>query len=484
MITRGRKVVDDAKTRPGLKKAKLQIQPGKPLLVEVISNDELGMDGVTARLLPSSICQTLKAYREAARALVEGKYATQRHLAPPHMQGPCNIFVVRCTDGILVRYELVADGEPKVACAQMDADLSEAAPILSEQVIHFPKNQDTYNPLPGPEIVLRKTLPDGTTDELARFRPLIYGNTTLPDGFKMPQPPGRPPALVSLQNEFDFQMHGVVGSSDQSVALDGPDTQHFIAHSRFRLNVGWQTFEVYPPLDDEYWKPELAGSWAELDLLAAVAQKNLIASTLHGIDSRGATRKQYAALLGEFQTLLSGPEEPVHQFIKKHPELLCPTHEKCWSKLSFGVGTGKRVSDFVFREPRDDYLLVEIEAPIRELFRKDGQQREELTHAINQVMDWIQYIMDNRQKVEKELGLAGISTNPRTLIVIGRASSLSTENRRKLTTLEAQHNKLRILTYDDLLASARAHLEHILGPLELQGQNAEFFFFKRNLSPT
>jgi hypothetical protein len=138
-----------------------------------------------------------------------------------------------------------------------------------------------------------------------------------------------------------------------------------------------------------------------------------------------------------------------------------------------------RVSDFVFREPYNNYLLVEIEAPISQLFRQDGQQREELTHALNQITDWVQYISNNRERVEEELGLVGISTNPRTLVVIGRSANLTEENRRKLGTIQAQQNKRRILTYDDLVVSARANLEKVLGPLSLRGQNAELYFFKQ-----
>jgi hypothetical protein len=237
--------------------------------------------------------------------------------------------------------------------------------------------------------------------------------------------------------------------------------------------------EVYPPLGEEYWKPEYAATWAELDLLAAIAQKNAVASALRGIDSRGALRRYYAELLEQFDSLLRGPEEPVHQFLKHHPELLCPTSERQWSKLPFG----NYVSDFVFREPYNDYLLVEIEAPSRQLFRKDGQQREELTHAVNQIADWIQYIADNKHRVEEELGLAGISPNPRALVVIGRSASLTPGDRRKLATLQRQVSRLRILTYDDLAASARANLERILGPLALRGLNVELYFY-RGSSPS
>ena len=61
--------------------------------------------------------------------------------------------------------------------------------------------------------------------------------------------------------------------------------------------------------------------------------------------------------------------------------------------------------------------------------------------------------------------------------MIGRSASLTEENRRKLTTLQSLQPKLRILTYDDLMATARANLEHILGPLSLIGQNTELYYF-------
>ena len=71
---------------------------------------------------------------------------------------------------------------------------------------------------------------------------------------------------------------------------------------------------------------------------------------------------------------------PAHQFLRQHPELISPTSDKHWSKLPFGT---KKQCDFVFREPHNDYVLVEIEKPGKQLFRKDGQQLEELTQAIN-----------------------------------------------------------------------------------------------------
>ena len=112
--------------------------------------------------------------------------------------------------------------------------------------------------------------------------------------------------------------------------------ENFITYSRVKLPVGWSAIEVYPLLSDDYWKPEYASLWAELDILAIIAQENAIKTSLNQYDSRLETRKYYATLLNEFESLLEGFEEPVHQFLKLHPELLCPTHEKCWSKVQFG----------------------------------------------------------------------------------------------------------------------------------------------------
>src|SRR5437899_4218849 len=45
---------------------------------------------------------------------------------------------------------------------------------------------------------------------------------------------------------------------------------------------------------------------------AAIVQRNAIASTLSGLDSRGATRKHYSVLLEEFDLLLKGPRSEEH----------------------------------------------------------------------------------------------------------------------------------------------------------------------------
>src|SRR5581483_1644961 len=167
-----------------------------------------------------------------------------------------------------------------------------------------------------------------------------------------------------------------------------------------------------------------------------------------------------------------GPEEPLHQFIKENPQLLLPTAVRSWSKLALGA----RVTDFVLRDASGDYLLVELEKPSHGLFGKKGKPRAALEHAIDQVVEWKRYLADNLSTVQRELGLSGISTNPRGLVVIGRSRSLTEDNRRNPTAIETDRPKLRIMTYDDLLATAKATYENILGPVWDAGPSAEVYF--------
>lgn len=455
-----------------MKRCEISVQPGQPLQLTETNGTE------TSNAVPNSlkaIGRTLDSYTRAARKLVQSKYGSQRHTVPSHMRGPTTVNIIECSDGVFVRYDAASEGEEKIGLFCSNDPMAEVAPRFSEQLIYFPADPKTYIPGPGGlEIALAITDPNtGATDVPVRVRPLIYGFMP-PSGSEVPLPPARPPCLVSVFNESDFYLGGTLVPSDMPLESAGPEAVEFVVHSRAKLPVGWEAIEIYPRLGEEHWKPEYAPIWAELDILAAIAQRNAVTLGLNRLDSRGATRKHYATLLKEFESLLCGPEEPAHQLLKKHPELLCPTHERAWSKLPFG----DRVSDFVFREPYNDYLLVEIEAPVREIFRKDGQQREELTHAMNQVTDWVKFIADNKGTVEDKLGLVGISASPRTLVVIGRSALLTEENRRKLTAIQALHSKLRILTYDDVLASSRENLERILGPLTSSESSVEFYYYK------
>jgi hypothetical protein len=459
-----------------LKAGIVRIQPGVPIILTEIPDAapiELGQPEVQRE-----IGKTLKAYLTAAKEMLEGRYKHLQEFAPPHMTSACRPIAFVFPEGIVVRYDRVANSELKILVgtphtlslddgSNLKVSLTDGVPALSEYFLHCANDPSTYDP---GDRVLRITLSarantTGEEREIAHQKiiavaplPPIGPRTSGSDNL-------RPVPFVSVRNDFELMMEIEVERH-----LEGP-RRRFLLRNQFRLPVGWEAIDVFPPYRAEIWKPEVAAAWAECDLLAAVVQRNVRESQLRSIDPNSAARKKFAQLISEYENLLSGNEEPLHQFIRASPGLLCPTHYRVWSKLPFG----KRVTDFVFREPSGEYLLVEIEKPSHPLFRNDGQQREELTHAIDQITDWRRYIEDNLRTVQDELGLDGISSNPSCMIVIGRSASLDEVGKRKLVALQNTMPKLKIITYDDLIANAKAAVENILGPLWDAGPGVEVY---------
>ena len=99
-----------------------------------------------------------------------------------------------------------------------------------------------------------------------------------------------------------------------------------------------------------------------------------------------------------------------------------------------------------------------------------------MKHAENQILDWKRYLEDNLATVQRELGLEGISSNPSSLVVIGRSRTLSPENRRKLVTKENSSPRTKILTYDDLLENTKTIVENLLGPLWIPQGNTQIYY--------
>jgi hypothetical protein len=420
-----------------------------------------------------AVADSLKAYREAAKSLLAGKYQDFSHLVPKHLREKCEISVICCNDGIIVRYDKTDSDTPKVRAGSIDALLATVAPGFSDGLIHFPADPASYTPAED-GVKAQMFIFDpatGASNDILTFRPLIYVLPQPSTAIVPSRPPHRPICLASVLNELEVMLGGEVLPADTTLN-QVESRREFVTRSVLELPVAWLAVEFYPPTDVNLWKPEFAPLWAETDLLAAVARAQLRNTQFAKLDPHVAARKHFAQIIAELGALLEGPEEPAHQFLKLHPELLSPTHAAFWSKLALG----DRVTDFVFRGPTKEYLLVEIESPLRELFRKDGQQRQELTHAFDQIIDWRIFLENNLSYCQTELGLTGISANPEALIVIGRSADLSDENRRKLVTLQSQIPKLRIMTYDDLIENAKAVAENLFGPLNLVGYNVETYF--------
>jgi len=207
--------------------------------------------------------------------------------------------MVCCPDGVIVRYDAAGEEEPKVRVVWPEGheSVAEMAPAFSEQVIHVSDDPETYVPKhEGPGLILNRRDEHGEEVELARFYPMICAPKALPADFKLALPPARPPCLASFHRELQFQMHGVLYPAKTPARAISTGSDQFIAHGLMSLAVGWQAIEIYTRLGEEYWRSEYAAAWAQIDLLSAVAQHNMVKDALHRLDGRGAAREQATRL--------------------------------------------------------------------------------------------------------------------------------------------------------------------------------------------
>jgi hypothetical protein len=452
--------VNRGEKKPIVKLARVVGAPGQHLTVieETVVDKELADSPVGP-----AVARLAKAYREAAKTLVAGKFAAVNERVPLPWRHPCHIWVFACRDGVLVRYDRAPENEePKTRYSVIDQRLQEAAPIFSENLVHVPDDAASYViQHPGPAVQIQLRDATGNVSRADTFYPMILGKHLPTDGV-VPGPPAPPPRLVSINKEFRMQLCGeAVPTAPPPSSVPSPRDQ-FILDIPTPLSVGWDAIEIYPILPEVNFDPSYAPLWAEIDIQNAVAQTYVREDALNRIDSRAQERQRKTELLNQFQSLLNGPEEPVHQFLKSHPDILAPLHERIWSKLPFG----DRISDFVVREIDNDYVLVEIEAPTKLLFRKDGRPRSALQAPIDQTRDWLLHLADHRLEMVEKYGLTGISVTPRTLVVIGRSKDLTERDRARMRAIEQTNQKLRIRTYDDILAEARVIIERALGPTQ------------------
>lgn len=421
--------------------------------------------------------ETVKAYLLATESLIAGQYSSIRNLAPTHLKNPGNAIIIWCDDGIAIRFEQKAKDEKRRIGIGWNLDggstLDKCVQLISQNLITVTRDKSiSADPQLGQEVVLHTIEPNQEGKEILRAKLCFRAVAEEPSSF--PLPPQKPYCLLSVHNSIELCLEGETIAPGKELGSG----HRFLTRTMIRLPVGWDCIEVYPNFNLESWKPEYAQLWAERDLLASAVKAQWKDAELHSLDPNASARKHFSLLLSEFKKLLdSNPdrEEILQQFLKDNPSLLCPTYTKMWPKLALG----DKKTDFAFQEASSDYLLVELERSTLPIFIKSGDLSRDLNHAIRQVHDWKRYLEDNLSTVQRELGLSGISANPKSLIVIGRSSSLNLQHRRLLTTIENNSPKLKIMTYDDVYNSAKTVIENLLGPLWDAGGSTQIFYLPR-----
>jgi hypothetical protein len=456
--------------------ARLTLRGADPAEIQYLPDDQLPELTKAQAAAIGRVEATVEAYLTAIDELLAGKYSAVRDLVPGYLSNRGTIFVAVSSDGVTVRFE--AQGTDKrLFVFAMPEPLAQVIQLLSQDLIHCYADPD-FTPTVPSGIRIRLGKIDGQTGqqtEMTSFRVGFHVVLERPD--HPPAPMHKPFCLFSVRNSFELHVRGL--AHDNHAPDEG---RPFIIRSPIRLPVGWECIEAYPSFDLKDWNPRFASVWAEDSILAAVVARQTIESQFQSLDPNAAARRHFAAVLQEYRILLDSPpdrEETLQRYMRAHPYLLCPSRHKMWPKLSLGA----HQTDFVFQDATGDYLLVELEQSRHTLFRADGHPSSPLNVARGQILDWKRYLEDNLPTVQREIGLTGISSNPNSLIVIGRSESLTIAHRRKLKAMENESPKTRIMTYDDIYDNAKATIENLLGPIWDPGGNTQIYYPQAHDAP-
>jgi len=118
------------------------------------------------------------------------------------------------------------------------------------------------------------------------------------------------------------------------------------------------------------------------------------------------------------------------------------------------------VADFAIVSPQRELILIEIELPSMNLLRKNGDHAAPLTHAVNQVQNWIQVASDHRTAFLSELNIdMALVGTIRGVVIGGRDGGYDPSRLRQLKAVFS--GNILVLTYDDLLGSLVSLIQQI-----------------------
>ena len=150
-------------------------------------------------------------------------------------------------------------------------------------------------------------------------------------------------------------------------------------------------------------------------------------------------------------------DEAIFQrFFAKHPLLLDPRAFQVWAKPDFH---GRLEPDFVIRRYDNSYVIVEIETPAKLLVTQRGHLSANTTHAINQVLEYQEYLRTHLAEAIKVFPQFTSSTG---LVVIGHESSLNAKQNRTLRMENQGRPHMRIVGFDSLADTARAVTDNVI----------------------
>jgi hypothetical protein len=167
------------------------------------------------------------------------------------------------------------------------------------------------------------------------------------------------------------------------------------------------------------------------------------------------------------QTLSSAQrEEELQEFFTNNPFILSeqfPHGTHVVPKFRFG---GKYVSDFLISEITSGgtfWILVELEPVDVPLVTKEGNLSQRVRGGVQQVRDWRDWLVSNRDHAIKSVAQDGLGLGDiegvRGWVVVGRRSMV-TPRFNQLRRQVADDSNVEIITYDRLLDWFKKRADH------------------------
>jgi hypothetical protein len=222
-----------------------------------------------------------------------------------------------------------------------------------------------------------------------------------------------------------------------------------IERSQEAEHEGWTWYEALP---------ELYSCVCGKTIMSLVS----IRKNLHGLlghRSRMSTQVNYVPLYERsslesirhtFARLLNSTpkEEALQLFLEKNPILL---HQFPATRLlSKPPILTMFKADFAVLTPNRELIVIELEGANTKLLRKNGDVAAPLSHAFDQVRNWLQEIDEHRSAILRTLGIeAGEVGLVRGVVIAGRDGGYDALHLRRLKGND--WGRIALFTYDDLL---------------------------------
>jgi hypothetical protein len=143
-------------------------------------------------------------------------------------------------------------------------------------------------------------------------------------------------------------------------------------------------------------------------------------------------------------------EETIQKFIENN---LIVLHQFSAERIIFKPAIlTKYRADFGILTPQKELILIEIEHTKTRLLRKDGGEAGGLTHAIDQVENWLRTVDDHRIAFLSELNIEPDAVSAvRGVVIAGRDKGQDAKQLRALKGRD--RGRILFRTFDDLLFS-------------------------------